>query len=125
MSHHDPALYIEQIIDAARKAMTFVEGMSEADFLQDSRTQQAVAMSLIIIGENGKRLLRNTPEFVAQCSDVPWLSMASMRDRIAHGYETLHFPIIWQTVRDDLPPLLLMLESILAQIDGLDAPDGL
>ena len=125
MRVHDPALHIEQIILAARNAMTFVVGLSEKDFLTDLRTQHAVAMSLIVIGENGKRLLRKCPEFVNAHAHVPWLEMTNMRDRIAHGYETVNFPIIWQTVRDDLPSLLQVLEPILAELDGAGSPGGL
>lgn len=123
MSEHDPAVYIEQIIIAARKAVAFLAGMSEPEFLSDDRTQQAVAMSLIIIGENGKRLMRKTPAFTLQHADVPWHDMAFMRKRIAHGYETLQFPIIYSTVRDDLPALLRLLEPLLAKLDVASPPD--
>lgn len=125
MNAHDPAIYVEQIILAARNAGNFVEGLSEEAFLDDMRTQHAVAMSLIIIGENGKRLLRKCPDWVKQNSHVPWLQMANIRDRIAHGYETLNFVTIWKTVRDELPPLLQMLEPILADLDGAGSPGRL
>lgn len=124
MSDHDPAVYLEQIILAARNATSFVDGLSEADFLNDVRTQHAVAMSLIVIGENGKRLLRKCPRFVGDNPAVQWHRMANMRDRIAHGYEKLHFPIIWQTVRDDVPSLVDLLEPLLKKLDEAGAPDG-
>ena len=43
--------YIEHMQQAATDACTFVEGLAKSDFLVDKRTQQAVIMSLIIIGE--------------------------------------------------------------------------
>jgi uncharacterized protein with HEPN domain len=43
--------YLDQIWTAANDARGFVEGMSKEDFLADKRTQQAVVMSLVIIGE--------------------------------------------------------------------------
>ena len=43
--------YIRQMVAAAADALTFTEGMAEEDFLADLRTQRAVAMSLIIVGE--------------------------------------------------------------------------
>lgn len=36
---------------AAADAMAFTEGMSQDEFLSDKRTQQAVIMSLIVLGE--------------------------------------------------------------------------
>lgn len=43
--------YIDHIQQAATDACSFVEGLAKDDFLTDRRTQQAVIMSLIIIGE--------------------------------------------------------------------------
>ena len=122
MNDHDPAVYIEQIILAARKALSFVKGLSEADFLAHEVTQQACAMSLIIIGENGKRLLRKCPTFVSRHTSIPWHDMANMRNRIAHGYETLDFRVIWKAVTNDLPDLLMLLEPLLDELDRANPP---
>ena len=43
--------YLDHIQQAATDARSFVEGMAKDDFLADKRTQQAVIMSLIVIGE--------------------------------------------------------------------------
>ena len=43
--------YIDHIQQAAADVCSFVEGLAKEDFLTDKRTQQAVIMSLIIIGE--------------------------------------------------------------------------
>jgi uncharacterized protein with HEPN domain len=43
--------YLNHIQQAATDACGFVEGLAKEDFLEDKRTQQAVIMSLIIIGE--------------------------------------------------------------------------
>ena len=42
--------YLDHIQQAATDARSFVEGMAKDDFLADKRTQQAVIMSLIVIG---------------------------------------------------------------------------
>ena len=42
--------YLEHIQQAASDACVFIEGLSKDDFIEDKRTQQAVIMSLIIIG---------------------------------------------------------------------------
>lgn len=73
--------------------------------LEDRRTQQAVIMSLIIIGEAATRLMDRYPEFVAQHPDIPWRSMRGMRNRIAHGYFDIDLDIVWDTVQTALPPL--------------------
>ena len=42
--------YLEHISQAITDAQSFTEGMAQADFEQDRRTQQAVVMSLIVLG---------------------------------------------------------------------------
>ncbi len=39
--------------------------------------------------------------------------MARMRDRLIHGYFDVNLDIVWQTLQQDLPPLLAQLEKIL------------
>ncbi len=43
--------YLDHMQQAATDACNFVDGLDKDDFLSDKRTQQAVIMSLIIIGE--------------------------------------------------------------------------
>ncbi len=43
--------YLGRMQVAASDACSFVEGLDQADFLDDKRTQSAVVMSLIVIGE--------------------------------------------------------------------------
>ncbi|HHQ4456600.1 TPA: HepT-like ribonuclease domain-containing protein [Aeromonas hydrophila] len=49
--------YLNHIQQAAINARHFVEGLDKADFLADKRTQQAVIMSLIIIGEAATKIM--------------------------------------------------------------------
>ena len=42
--------YLEHIRQAAKNACSFIDGMRHEDFMTDTRTQQAVIMSLVIIG---------------------------------------------------------------------------
>jgi uncharacterized protein with HEPN domain len=94
---------------AAADACVFVEGLSKEDFLEDKRTQQAVVMSLVIIGEAAARLMDQHAEITERYSLVPWRSIRGMRNRIAHGYFETDFSIVWDTVQQALPELLVAL----------------
>ena len=98
---------LEQIVKAARLACAYVEGMERADFLVDTRTQQAVVMNLVIIGEAATRLQRDHAGYVQLHPEIPWRSMKGMRNRIAHGYFDIDMDIVWDTVRSALPELLI------------------
>lgn len=49
--------YLEHMQQAAADACAFIEGMDKKDFLDDKRTQQAVIMSLIIVGEAATKVM--------------------------------------------------------------------
>ena len=48
---------LEHIQQAAIDARSFVDGLAKEDILADKRTQQAVIMSLIIIGEAATKIM--------------------------------------------------------------------
>lgn len=104
--------YIDHIRQAAGDACGFVEGMAKEDFLADKRTQQAVIMSLIIVGEAAARTMERYAEFTEAQAGVPWRSMRNMRNRMAHGYFDINLDVVWETVREWLPSLLEQLPSV-------------
>jgi uncharacterized protein with HEPN domain len=104
--------YLGHIQQAATDACSFVEGSSKEDFLTDKRTQQAVIMNLIIIGEAATKLMDRYAEFTKAHPEVPWKNMRGMRNRIAHGYFDINLDVVWETVRTALPELLKHLPSI-------------
>lgn len=55
MRERDVFLVLDQMLGAARLATSYVDGMPEDEFLADTRTQQAVAMNLLKIGEAAMR----------------------------------------------------------------------
>ena len=52
--------YLEHIAEAIKLARSHVEGLGKADFLADKKTQQAVILNLIVIGEAATQVLLNT-----------------------------------------------------------------
>ena len=78
--------YVDHMLEAAELACSYIEGMPKEDFLDDKRTQQAVVLNLIVIGEVATKILKDHPDFAGEHTTVPWSSMKGMRNRIAHGY---------------------------------------
>lgn len=106
---------------AATDACGFVQGLDRRDFLEDKRTQRAVIMSLIIIGEAATKLMDGYAEFIETHPEVPWRSMRNMRNRMAHGYFDIDLDVVWETVHRWLPELLERLPA--AHRDSPDDPD--
>jgi uncharacterized protein with HEPN domain len=102
--------YLDQMLTAAKDARRFIDGMSKEDFLADKRTQQAVVMSLVIIGEAAARIMDKHSQFVADHSEIPWRGMRGMRNRVTHGYFDIDINVVWDTTKTALPDLVLQLE---------------
>jgi uncharacterized protein with HEPN domain len=98
--------YLDHIRRAAADACSFVEGLSKDEFLADKRTQQAVIMSLVIIGEAATKIMDLHAEFANGHPQIPWRGMRGMRNRIAHGYFEINLEIVWETVQTALPEML-------------------
>jgi uncharacterized protein with HEPN domain len=115
--------YLDHIQQAAADACGFVEGLAKEDFLEDKRTQQAVIMSLIIIGEAATKVMDGYADFIQTHADVPWRSMRNMRNRMAHGYFDINLDVVWETVREWLPALLKQLPTVRQDADDEDRND--
>lgn len=83
--------------------------MAAADFMQDKRTQQAVVMSLIVLGEAATKVMDQHFAFTEQFPQIPWRSMRGMRNRIAHGYFDINLEVVWDTVQTTLTALKVSL----------------
>lgn len=107
--------YLDHMLQAADDACGFVDGMDKERFLKDRRTQQAVIMSLIIIGEAATKVMDRYPDFSTRHAEIPWRNMRGMRNQIAHGYFDINLDVVWETVKSALPALLERLPAVRAQ----------
>ena len=44
--------------------------------------------------------------------DIPWGEIVGMRNLLVHAYFDVDIGLVWQTVQEDLPPLIAQLETI-------------
>jgi uncharacterized protein with HEPN domain len=112
MSRDDATLL--DILRAARLALEFRGRLDKESFLNDLKTQAAVLHELLVLGEATKRL---SAGFRDAHSDVPWKSIAGMRDRLLHGYDDVDLELVWKTVDEDLPVLVSRLEGLAPRRD--------
>ena len=84
-----------KILSEINEIECFIDGMSEDDFYNDSKTQKAVVMTLINIGELSKAYSNS---FVESHKQIPWKKVQAMRNVAAHNYEVIDMEIVWDTV---------------------------
>lgn len=122
MPNPDYSVRFRHMRDAAQKAVQFSQGRSRADLDTDEILALALVRLLEIIGEAAK----NVPLEVRQSlTRIKWWQITGTRDRLAHGYFDVDLDVVWSIINDDLPPLIIELEKILAQESKIeDAPKG-
>lgn len=101
--------YVLDLLEAARRARAFVEGVSEAQFLGDLKTQSAVLHQLTVLGEAARRI---SPPFRDAHAGVPWKEMAGLRSRIVYDYDEVDLDEVWVVQQRDLPALIPTLSAL-------------
>ena len=102
--------YLLDILEAARLALDYVGKKTKEEFLNDSQCQDAVIRRIEIIGEAAGRV---SDETKSTFPNLPWSEMVGMRNVMIHDYDDVDMVIVWETVQNDLPPLISALESTL------------
>jgi len=105
MTLHRLPDYIEHMLTAINLVESYVDGMGKQYFLDDKRTQQAVVLNLIVVGEIASKILKDYENFANANDHVRWASMKGMRNRIAHGYYDINMDTVWETAQTALPEL--------------------
>lgn len=106
--------------DAAQRVVETCDVLSEItesgfdEFLADVRTQWAVEMGLIRIGETVNRIPADVRE---QFPDQPWRQIVAMRNFAAHQYDDLDPQRVWRTLTRDIPALrAYLVDEMLPQL---------
>jgi len=99
---------LSDIREAIHRITTYATGMSYETFMADTKTQDAVIRNLEIIGEATKNL---SEQLRTEYPDVPWKSMAGVRDRLIHHYFGVNLDIVWQIATTELSQVLSFLNK--------------
>jgi uncharacterized protein with HEPN domain len=100
---------LQHMLDAALEAMEFAENRSRDDLATDRMLSRAIVHDIELVGEAASRVSPQTQE---EYPAVPWASIIGMRNRLIHGYFDIDLDRVWDTVSDDLPPLVAQLRVI-------------
>ncbi len=104
-------LYLRHILDAILKVERYV-AVGHDTFMAESHWQDAVIRQLEIIGEAVKRL---SLQATGLHPEIPWRSIAGMRDVLIHNYMGVDLEAVWQVSRDDLGRLKRAVEALLGE----------
>ena len=110
-TNENDRIRLRHMLDAALEAEGFLRGRVRADLDNNRMLALALVRLIEIIGEAATRVSDETRK---QIPDVPWVLVVGMRNRLIHGYFDVDLDRVWDTVGDDLPPLMVALEVALS-----------
>ena len=106
---HD-LIRLQHMLDAGKDALLFALGRERTHLESDRMLALALIKALEIIGEAASKVSKN---FKSEHSEIPWLEITGMRNRMIHAYYDVNLDVVWQTIKSDLPDLLKSIEKIL------------
>lgn len=110
MPPRDWATLIDDILQSVARIEEYTRGLEFEEFARDPIRVDAVLHNLTIIGEAASRVPLDMRQ---RLSSIPWAEMRGMRNIIVHSYHGVRLPIIWNTVRENLPGLMAPLQAAL------------
>ena len=98
---------LRHMSDAAREAVSFVKGRQRSDLESNRQMVLALVKDIEIVGEAATQVSERTREELHQ---IPWQQIVGMRNRLVHAYFDIDLDVVWSTVQQDLPGLIVQLD---------------
>jgi uncharacterized protein with HEPN domain len=112
MTLHKDMIRLQYMVDHAKEAVALIASKDKAELQHDRVLELALIRLVEIVGEASAKVSSTTQK---KYPSIPWHPIIGMRNRLIHGYDSVDFDVLWDTIEVDLPPLIAALEKILGQ----------
>jgi uncharacterized protein with HEPN domain len=109
MSKRDANLLIGDILESGNRILDYTAGLTFQEFLNDTKTVDAVIRNFEIIGEAANRL---PDEFKGRFPEIDWQRIRGFRNRIVHDYFGIDYSIVWLIKETFLNEMIAKLQKI-------------
>lgn len=106
------------IVNAAKRLATYVEGITREQFLTDDKTKAASIREIEVIGEAANRL---PSDYKAEHPEIPWSDLTRLRNLYIHVYERIKYDRVWLTITRTIP-IVASTVADLVPLEPLDNP---
>jgi len=106
--------YLGDILDPCNAITQRIDGLDFDGFTDSPVLQDAVHCRPIIIGEAVRYL---TPPTLALMPEIPWQRIKGMRNFLIHEYDGVDAVLVWDVLKNHLPPLIKAVERVLPKGD--------
>lgn len=97
----------DRIASHVRHTVEYCQGVTMDAFLADRKLQEACVFNVLQIGELAARVIELKLD--QEHPEIMWRQMRGMRNKIVYDYDGVRLAIVWDTIQNDFPELLLKL----------------
>ena len=102
MPFRDAQQHLRDVLESINNIEAFLGNMDFDVYRGDLKTKSAVERQLQIITEAAVRLGEDGDRL---CPGVDWKGFRGMGNILRHGYHRIDDKVVWDTVKDELPPV--------------------
>ena len=108
----DDQIRVRHMLDAAEEAISFIRDKKRSNLDTNRMLVLSLVKSIEIMGEAASKVTKESRD---SHPEVPWLNIIRMRNRLIHVYFDIDLDRVWDTITDDLPPVIAALETIVQE----------
>lgn len=101
--------FLEKIKQDLQFVVDNTSGLSQTEFNENQLLIDSVMFRIIQIAENTSKL---SDGFKRKYSDVPWIAIKGMRNKIVHNYGAVNLLIVYDTVINGIPSMLQSIKNL-------------
>ena len=113
MSERNTKLLVEDIPEAINNILAYTQAMSFDEFMNDTKTIDAVVRNFSVIGEAANKI---PADFRTLYNEIEWQRIRGFRNRIVHEYFDIDYEIVWQIKNENLNELKEKLIKLLSAV---------
>lgn len=102
--------FLNDIFNECIYLINRTQNLNYEKFAENEDLKKAFTRSLEVIGEAAKHIPQNIRKKYPQ---IPWKTIAGIRNKVIHEYFGVIYERIWKTVKEDIPELKVQVEKMI------------
>lgn len=103
---------IKKMIEYIDKAIRYTKNCDFDDF---SRNEEKIDATVFAISQIGELVKNISKETIDKYSNIEWIVIKNLRNKIVHDYEGINLNLIWDIITEDILKLKVDLEELLIE----------
>jgi uncharacterized protein with HEPN domain len=113
-------MYLLNILECIEKIILYSADCSDAEVFYENNEQMNFNATLNLLANMGENIGKISDELKQIYSDVDWLQIKGLRNRVVHDYINIDTFMVFDIIKNDLKPL----KSTIMNVVGIELSKG-